>query len=99
MAEFKCKIEVMRYGKAQELDSDQLVPGDLVLLPENTPEDFQIPCDLAVIAGQCIVDESNLTGESIPVNKTPLDAESPVVYNPDKDIFKKSTLFSGSKLL
>lgn len=49
------------------------MPGDLVQLPENPDNTFQIPCDFALLQGECIVDESNLTGESIPVNKTPLN--------------------------
>ena len=35
MAEYKCRIKVLRYGQEVELTSDELVPGDLVVLPKD----------------------------------------------------------------
>jgi cation-transporting ATPase 13A2 len=40
MAMFKCKVDAFRFGKVVEISSDELVPGDLIVLPENAPEDF-----------------------------------------------------------
>jgi magnesium-transporting ATPase (P-type) len=51
------------------------------------------------VQGKSIVDESNLTGESIPVNKTPLNSLSNDIYHPEKDQFKKNSLFAGSRLI
>jgi magnesium-transporting ATPase (P-type) len=71
MAHYTCKVEVMRTGdenKLEQIDSDHLVPGDIIKIPENC----SMPCDLALLSGTCIVNESMLTGESIPVIKTPL---------------------------
>ena len=71
MAHYTCKVKVMRTGdetKLEEIDSDNLVPGDVIAIPENCA----MPCDLALLTGTCIVNESMLTGESIPVIKNPL---------------------------
>lgn len=74
-----------------QLKSDELVPGDLIKVPHGS-----LPCDMAVVSGQCLVDESNLTGESLPVGKKALERNQEV-YDPSKDA--KNTLFAGSKVL
>lgn len=50
------------------MDSNNLVPGDIVQIPEMCT----LPCDLTLMTGSCIVNESMLTGESIPVIKNAL---------------------------
>lgn len=71
MARYECKIEVMREDENGvnshliEVNSSELVPGDLVKVPEG----LVLPCDLVLISGGAIVNESILTGESIPVMK------------------------------
>jgi cation-transporting ATPase 13A2 len=42
-----------------------MVPGDVVVVPENC----MMPCDLVLLTGSAIVNESMLTGESVPVIK------------------------------
>ena len=49
------------------LSSIQLVPGDLVLLP--TTGGYTVECDAVLVEGGAVVNESMLTGESIPVTK------------------------------
>jgi predicted P-type ATPase len=46
-----------------------LVPGDIFLIKEG----MILPCDAILISGKVLVDESMLTGESIPVCKVPMD--------------------------
>lgn len=101
MAEFVCPITVNRGGKNITIQSNELVPSDLVILDEKmvTDGDMQIPCDMVLINGQCVVNESNLTGESIPVVKAPISNSSNDVYVHQSDAAKKHTLFSGSKLM
>ncbi len=54
---------VCRDGMEKELSTTQLVPGDVVKLDEG----LNVPADLRIIeAWQCKVDESALTGESMP---------------------------------
>ena len=51
----------------QDLSSVELVPGDVVLLP--TTGGVMMECDAVLVEGTCVVNESMLTGESIPITK------------------------------
>ena len=95
MAHYTCKVEVMRTGdetKLEEIDSDQLVPGDIIKIPES----IAMPCDLVLLTGTCIVNESMLTGESIPVIKNQLP-KTQDIYNSDSG--SKYTLFGGTNVI
>lgn len=56
---------VLQEGKEVFLPIDQLIPGMKVLITAGE----QIPVDLEVTKGESACDESNLTGESLPINK------------------------------
>jgi Cu2+-exporting ATPase len=59
------KATVLRDGKEAEVSTAEVVVGDVVILrPGN-----KIPVDGEVIEGESAVDESMLTGESMPVTK------------------------------
>ena len=95
MAYYSCKVNVMRSGdenKLQEIDSINLVPGDVIEIPELT----SLPCDLVLLTGTCIVNESMLTGESIPVIKNALPLTNDI-YDPEGD--SKYTLYGGTKTI
>ncbi|KAI1289645.1 Polyamine-transporting ATPase 13A3 [Halotydeus destructor] len=75
--------------------STDLVPGDVIILPVGST--YQMECDAILISGNCTVDESMLTGESVPITKVSL-AESPsVLYSNSKH--KNNTLFCGTCVL
>ncbi|KAI9315869.1 hypothetical protein BX666DRAFT_1952294 [Dichotomocladium elegans] len=60
------KAQVIRDGQQQVVESDSLVPGDLVILEEGDA----VPADLRLVeVSQLEVIESILTGESLPVLK------------------------------
>ncbi|HVS32991.1 MAG TPA: HAD-IC family P-type ATPase [Thermoanaerobaculia bacterium] len=60
------KAEALREGRQQTIPSRELVPGDVVLLASGS----RVPADLRLtVARDFEVDESALTGESVPVRK------------------------------
>jgi Ca2+-transporting ATPase len=60
------KITVIREGEHHEISTDSIVPGDIALLEEGN----RIPADIRLIEVSNIkIDESMLTGESVPILK------------------------------
>ncbi|KAM3727132.1 putative cation-transporting ATPase W08D2.5 [Dirofilaria immitis] len=90
-------VQVLRNGENPiKISSEELVPGDVILIP---PNGCNMQCDAVLINGTVIVNESMLTGESVPVTKAAL---------PDTDdefsIFSlkkhsRHTLFCGTQVL
>ena len=88
MARFVCPVTVWRNGRwYEDVSSEELIPGDLVRLDtsstKETPERQMLsrldilPCDGVVLNGDALLDESMLTGETIPVAKTALEDTHP----------------------
>lgn len=59
------KATVIRNGKITEIPVEQVLSGDIVSIKQGST----IPVDGIIIKGNCIVDESIITGESMPVEK------------------------------
>lgn len=60
------KAIVKRNGEITEIQSEELVPGDIIILDAGR----YVPCDLRLIeTANLKVEESALTGESVPVDK------------------------------
>uniref|UniRef100_A0A8B9WBV6 Polyamine-transporting ATPase 13A2 n=1 Tax=Bos mutus grunniens TaxID=30521 RepID=A0A8B9WBV6_BOSMU len=93
MVQLSVRVCVCRPEGEEWVDSSELVPGDCLVLPQ---EGGLMPCDAALVAGECVVNESSLTGESIPVLKTALP-EGPVPYLPETH--RRHTLFCGTLVL
>ncbi len=84
---------VRREGQDQEIAASELVPGDIVLL---RTEDF-VPADLRLLGdGQARVNEAALTGESVPVNKSPdpVDTQAPL-HERTSMLYKGTTIEEG----
>ena len=62
----KNKYIVIRDGKEEEIDSDNLVEGDFIILEAGK----QIPADAEVVLGKIYVNESLLTGEQNEIEKS-----------------------------
>ena len=71
------EASVLRSGEVRRIPSVELVPGDIVLLQSGD----KVPADLRLFQSRDLqIDESTLTGESVPVQKDPepLPAETPL---------------------
>ncbi|XP_006873192.1 PREDICTED: probable cation-transporting ATPase 13A3 [Chrysochloris asiatica] len=94
------RVSVCRVNEEiEEIFSTELVPGDVMVIPLNGTV---MPCDAVLINGTCIVNESMLTGESVPVTKTNLpnpsvDMKGNELYSPE--IHKRHTLFCGTTVI
>ena len=95
LARSETYARVLRYNEpeAVEVQAEDLVPGDVIELKSSS----QVPCDCILLTGTCIVNESLLTGQSVPVLKSPLPEKDTELYEMDKD--RKYTLFAGTYLL
>uniref|UniRef100_G3TGK7 Cation-transporting ATPase n=1 Tax=Loxodonta africana TaxID=9785 RepID=G3TGK7_LOXAF len=94
----KVQVTVNVKGKGlQELESCHLVPGDVLILPGK----LSLPCDAVLINGNCVVNEGMLTGESIPVTKTPLpQSENTMSWKSHSlEDYRRHVLFCGTEVI
>lgn len=92
------EVQVIREnGRVLTLDSSEIVPGDVLVIP---PQGCMMYCDAVLLNGTCIVNESMLTGESIPITKVSCQKKRKVIQHfsernlrrrPRKDIFNRQT--------
>uniref|UniRef100_A0A670IEV4 Polyamine-transporting ATPase 13A3 n=1 Tax=Podarcis muralis TaxID=64176 RepID=A0A670IEV4_PODMU len=97
------RVSVSRANQGvEEILSTELVPGDVIVVPLNG---MIMPCDAVLLSGTCIVNESMLTGESVPVTKTNLPNPTEEskggladeVYSPEGH--RRHTLFCGTTVI
>jgi magnesium-transporting ATPase (P-type) len=86
------KVTVIRDGKEIIVDQINLVPGDLVKVTPGI-----IHCDMLLLTGETVVDESALTGEATPQAKSRVDPSSNGAYDPASH--KKQTLSAGTTII
>ncbi|PHH51704.1 putative cation-transporting ATPase [Ceratocystis fimbriata CBS 114723] len=98
---FDCDVRVLRNGFWRYVNSSDLVPGDVYEVCD--PRLSLIPCDSLLLSGDCMVNESMLTGESIPITKTP--ATNSALRNLDLSAASVSSdvtrhfLYNGTKII
>uniref|UniRef100_A0AC35U560 Cation-transporting ATPase n=1 Tax=Rhabditophanes sp. KR3021 TaxID=114890 RepID=A0AC35U560_9BILA len=96
MVQSNTYCKAIRDGVVTELSSDELVPGDLIIVPNHGN---LLPCDAVLMHGNIIVNESMLTGESVPVTKVPL-VDTEEKYNTfSLKEHSKHILFCGTNVL
>ena len=92
LAELAPKTALLkRNGKTEEVGIEELSIGDIIVVKPNS----KISADGVVVSGASSVNQAPITGESVPVDKEPVD-------NPDKDwsqeddIKDENRAFSGT---
>ncbi|KAK0091546.1 hypothetical protein PV326_003051 [Microctonus aethiopoides] len=89
---------VYRNKRWRLMFTDQLLPGDIVSITRSQKDNL-VPCDILLLRGQCVVDESMLTGESVPLMKEPVED---IDGHQELDILRKHKihiLFGGTKVV
>ncbi|CAI5720851.1 unnamed protein product [Peronospora effusa] len=100
---------VFRSGRWGQVLSDDLVPGDICSVGHNGHErDAVVPCDILLLHGNCVVNESMLSGESVPLRKEAVGAsivkEENKLNNLEIDngssmMHKRHVLYGGTRIL
>lgn len=103
MSYFNCEVRVFREEFWTHVNSTELVPGDIYEVSDPALTIF--PCDSVLLSGDCIVNESMLTGESVPVSKVPANQNTMHQLIEDfqntqiSSSVSKSFLFNGTKII
>jgi len=92
MARTEGSAWVLRDNKWQKHASGDIVPGDVIRVDEG-----DMCCDVALVNGGAVVNESMLTGEPMPVQRFPIDPSTSGQLCPNEH--KKHFLFAGTNVM
>lgn len=84
-------VKTYRDGQIVEVKRRSLVVGDTIILESGE----EVPADVTILSGTCSCDESSFTGESKPVNKGPLKAETSGLFIQQNKMLRGSILLEG----
>lgn len=90
-----CRVKCRRDGKDKLVDSEELVPGDVISLSEGD----MVPADCRILSCAALTcDESALTGESVGEAKTetPINGENVPLTSQKNMLFGSSYVLSGT---
>ena len=88
-------VEVVRDGKTQQINKSEIVPGDIIQLSEGD----RVPADGRILSANSVrVNESMLTGESLPISKTAetLKNKNLEAYQQTNMLFTGAFIISGN---
>lgn len=101
MNRFSCTVRVLRDGDWVDTESSTLVPGDVYDAADARLT--VMPADSVLLTGDAIMNESMLTGESVPISKAPVtDAALAALQHARGDVssaLAKHFLFAGTKVI
>ncbi|KAB7503984.1 putative cation-transporting ATPase, partial [Armadillidium nasatum] len=88
-------VEVLNNnGEFITIQSEHVVPGDILVIP---PQGCTMSCDAVLLQGTSIVNESMLTGESVPVTKIPIPNRKDISF--DEKVHGKHILYCGTEVI
>lgn len=82
---------VKRNGKTEEVGIEELSIGDIIVVKPNS----KISADGVIVSGTSSVNQAPITGESVPVDKEPVDNPDKD-WSQEKDIKDENRAFSGT---
>jgi len=82
---------VKKNGKTEEVGIEKLNIGDIIVVKPNS----KISADGVVVDGQSSVNQAPITGESVPVDKIPVE-DTGKDYSADDDIKDENRVFAGT---
>lgn len=92
LGELAPKTAIVRRGKGEEeIPIDELQVGDIIIVKPNS----KISADGAVVKGSSSVNQAPITGESVPVDKSPVD-DPEADYTDDKRLKAEHKVFAGT---
>ncbi|KIP05730.1 hypothetical protein PHLGIDRAFT_30782 [Phlebiopsis gigantea 11061_1 CR5-6] len=91
-------IQCKRDGQWATLQTDELLPGDVVSVVHQQTE-TTVPADILLVHGSCIVNEAMLSGESTPLLKESIELLEGSEHLDVDVAHKNQMLFSGTKVL
>ena len=92
LAELAPKTALLkRNGKTEEVGIEELSIGDIIIVKPNS----KISADGVVVDGRSSVNQAPITGESVPVDKEPVD-DPDKDWSQEKDIKDENRAFSGT---
>ncbi|XP_066971293.1 polyamine-transporting ATPase 13A3-like isoform X4 [Macrobrachium rosenbergii] len=88
-------VMVLRDGQRNKISSRELVPGDILLLKDDSVGIME--ADAVLLEGSVITNEAMLTGESIPITKVAIPPSSDAMFSEEEH--KHHILYSGTEVL